>query len=72
MNALTPKYVQANGLHNPFTGNKKWTITCGKCEHTWKEKVPVNEKCSAVCPSCSTQNIWSLSAFVDNYEKEFK
>ena len=62
MGAVTPS-VQANGLWNHFTGKKQWRITCGTCRHTWDEKVPIQERCSAVCPCCHAQNVWSASAF---------
>ena len=61
--------LRANGLNgNPFTGTKKWVITCSECEHTWIEKVPVMEICSAICPNCKTQNKWSFSEFMREYE----
>jgi len=62
--------VRANGLYNPFTGTKKWMITCSECDHTWKEKVPVVENCSAICPNCKTQNVWSFSKFMKNYNDD--
>lgn len=64
-----PRFVQANGLAgNLFTGKKKWRITCGRCDHEWDEKVPVRESCSAACPSCGAQNLWSLSRFAAEYD----
>lgn len=66
---VTALYVQANGLWNHFTGRKKWRITCGECEHVWDEKVPIQEQCSAVCPCCHAQNVWSASLFADRYER---
>lgn len=69
MNKSTvPTEVSANGLWNHFTGRKKWEITCGHCDHTWSEKVPIREVCSAVCPCCHTQNKWSASAFERAYK----
>jgi len=66
MKTVTPR-VSANGLWNHFTGKKKWTIYCGECGHAWTEKVPIQERCSAVCPCCHTQNVWSASAFERAY-----
>jgi len=66
--SVTP-HVRANGLWNVFTGRKKWTITCGKCSHTWQEKVPIVEVCSAICPCCHEQNVWSAREFQEWYER---
>jgi len=62
-----PSNLRANGLWNHFTGKKKWEITCGKCEHTWSEKVPIRKLCSAICPCCQTQNIWDADEFQEHY-----
>jgi len=70
--SVTPKWLQANGLWNPLTGNKKWQITCGGCEHTWKEAVPVMEPSSAICPSCRTQNKWSVRVFMNIYDAQLE
>lgn len=64
--SVTPA-VQANGFWNHFTGRKKWTITCGKCDHTWTEKVPIKDISSAICPCCKSQNKWSAVAFERRY-----
>ena len=69
MSKTTPSYIQANGLRNIFTNTKKWTIDCGECDHCWTEKVPVREKCSAICPSCGAQNVWSITAFMKRYDE---
>lgn len=66
---VTPR-VRANGLWNPFTGRKKWRITCGDCRHCWDEKVPAQERCSALCPCCGAQNVWSLSDFLRAYDRQ--
>lgn len=63
----SPDFVGANGLCNPFTNTKKWTITCGECRHTWKEKIPLAELVSALCPCCLVQNTWSAADFFDQY-----
>lgn len=68
MTYVTPAHLQANGLWNHFTGRKKWRITCGKCEHYWDEKVPINYVCSAICPCCKTQNKWDALKFQRYYD----
>ena len=65
----TPTTLYANGLYNPFTGNKKWVITCGECEHTWRENVPFRGISSAVCPCCSTQNTWNTNHFMELHQR---
>lgn len=70
--AITPKYVQSSGLWNHFTGNKKWTVTCGECDYTWKEKLPIVENITVICPHCSTVNEWSASAFQRLYEQNLR
>lgn len=67
--ATTPAYIQSSGLWNHLTGNKKWTITCGNCEHTWKAKLPIVETITAICPHCSVMNKWSASAFQRMYDE---
>jgi hypothetical protein len=66
----TPR-VEANGMWNHFTGMKKWTITCGECEHSWQQKVPIHEICSALCPCCGAQNKWSAKDFEAEYNARF-
>jgi len=67
---MNAAFIEANGFWNHFTGKKKWTITCGGCRHTWKEKVPIREPSSAICPSCGTQNIWSATNFDERYRRQ--
>ena len=71
---MTTPHVWANGLWNPFTRKKKWRIECGSCQHSWDEKVPVNnrDEMSAVCPCCGEQNRWSLANFLEHYEKQLR
>ena len=67
--SIAPKSLSANGLYPMFGYRKKWYITCGGCEHTWRERVPVHEPSSAICPCCGEQNIWSMYKFGDAYEE---
>jgi predicted RNA-binding Zn-ribbon protein involved in translation (DUF1610 family) len=60
---VAPK-LWGNGLWNHFTGRKRYTIQCGKCQHTWREKVLLaSDEASALCPSCGAQNVWRHSEF---------
>lgn len=69
--SVTPRDIIANGLWNIFTGRKKWQICCGKCQHFWIEKIPIAaEPCSAICPNCREQNLWSSCDFAEMYENE--
>lgn len=69
MNVVSPKWVGGNGLLGGiFSNAKKWTVNCGACEHTWKEKIPLNNIVSAICPACRAQNKWSLKQWFQMYE----
>lgn len=39
---------------------KKWTITCGDCQNTWRERLPVAEHYQAVCDECGAANTWTV------------
>lgn len=69
---ITPKSVAANGLQNPFTGMKRWTIRCGECSHSYRDRIPVAEPCSSLCPGCGAQNIWSGIAFGRLYDQHLE
>ena len=73
MQTITPKWIAANGLWNWFTGRKKYTITCGSCEHEFRVKVPFSQTDRAMgrCPMCGEVNAWSHSGWELRYEKEF-
>lgn len=74
MKQTIPKWIRANGLTgNPFTGKKKYRITCGECEHTYSDKVYFSYEinASSVCPCCGTQNKWSQFEFAKKYTKKF-
>ncbi len=68
----SPDTLAANGLWNWFTGRKRWRITCGECKHTWDEKVPICEICSALCPCCGAQNRWNPALFEVAYRDYLK
>jgi hypothetical protein len=69
-NRISPKSIIANGLWNPFTGCKKFQITCGECSHTYFDKIPCTgvDEASSICPCCDAQNVWSLSEWIRGYE----
>jgi hypothetical protein len=69
MIAVSPDSISANGLWNRFSGKKKWSVTCGRCEHTWSVKIPIRDKCSGICPCCRAQNKWSSVSFALAYNK---
>jgi hypothetical protein len=66
---VAPRNLTTNGLWNHFTGKKKYIITCGKCNHTYKDKVYFENTdiASSKCPCCSEQNTWSHSEIVRRY-----
>lgn len=71
MNKVKPNCLWANGLWNQFTGRKRYDITCGDCNHTYKDKVPFRiDTASSVCPCCGAQNTWSHSNFERSYNKQ--
>ena len=69
-----PAHLLANGLWNPFTGRKKFQISCGEFNHTYIDKVPCAgiDEISSICPCCHTQNVWSISEWFHDYGKEFE
>lgn len=70
-NKVHPADLLANGLWNPFTGRKKYTIRCGACEHSYDDKVPFNmgDTASSICFACGSQNIWSHGEFQRGYNR---
>ena len=38
----------------------KWTITCGKCEGTFRKRLPLINNPGILCPYCNTINILPL------------
>lgn len=69
LQTVEPQNLRANGLWNVFTNRKKWTVSCGNCGHSWQEKVLIVERCSAICPCCRTQNVWSAQAWQEYYNR---
>ena len=37
---------------------KPWTITCGRCQWTWRKRLPVAEHVTVECPMCGGVNAW--------------
>lgn len=77
--AVRPAELWANGLYlgKLWGGKKRFGIRCGACGHVWREKVPIAEPTSAICPACRRLNRWSLVAWdrtyagiVGNYEPQ--
>lgn len=61
-NFVTP--LTASGYNvswnlNLFSG-PKWDITCGKCGHTFTQRIPVRNNPEVVCPACHTVNVINL------------
>lgn len=67
---VTPRFIKESGLHNPFTGNKSWTVECGGCPHAYKDKLPLAQTASSLCPACGAQNIWDVRKFFEIYSME--
>lgn len=67
---VEPKRVFGNGLWNHFTGRKRYTVICGACGHSYRDKVPfVSNEASSLCPSCGARNRWSHSDFAKQYDQ---
>lgn len=66
---VTPKSISANGLWNPWTRRKRFSLECGDCDHTYDDKIPImGEAASSLCPCCGAQNKFSLAAWLKLYE----
>ena len=68
---VKPTELFANGLWNIFTGKKKYTIECGKCNFSYTDKVIFNmgDTARSICPNCKSINKWSHSTFNRYYDK---
>jgi hypothetical protein len=69
-NRISPKSIIANGLWNPFTGCKKFQITCGECSHTYFDKIPCAgvDEASSRCTKFALVAVWSFSEWMRDYE----
>ena len=38
-------------------GSPKWTLTCGHCHHTWRQRIPLVDEPRLLCAACGTLNI---------------
>ncbi len=65
---VTPEWLSANGIYNPFTNKKKWQIGCGACDGWWIDKIPVSEPSVAICPICGAKNRWSIEKWAKLFE----
>jgi hypothetical protein len=73
MKRVKPRRLFANGLWNPFTHRKKYTVVCGECEHTFDEKVSfVTDNATAVCPACGALNYWLHSDWQKSYDEQLR
>jgi len=55
---VTPKRAEGFNISwnlNLFSG-PKWTIVCGKCEATFKARIPTIDYPTVVCPHCGAVN----------------
>lgn len=71
--AVPPKSVTSNGLVNPFTRNKRFTVECGACGVQFSHKLNVDaagHDTMSVCPYCNVRNHWSLLEWLRRYEVE--
>lgn len=67
---VPPAQLAANGLWNHFTNRKRYTVTCGSCSHSYRDKVPFTvDTASSLCPCCGAQNTWSHSRWAASYER---
>jgi hypothetical protein len=52
------KPISAEGYNLSIFGKgPKWTITCGKCRNTFKERLPMVDHPGIECPRCKEVNV---------------
>lgn len=67
---IEPNGLVANGL---YWKNKKYTVQCGNCSHSWAVRVSLNyDICSEKCPCCGVINQWTHSGWSKTYEAQLK
>lgn len=56
---VTPKAARGfnMSLMQIFGRGPKWTITCGKCEGTFRKRLPMVDDPGLACPYCGEINI---------------
>lgn len=59
---VNPKYAEGYdmSLCSLFGYGPKWTITCGECEITFKQRLPLINYPIVICPYCHTRNKLNL------------
>lgn len=59
MKTVTPS--EASGFNMSLTqlwgSGPNWTITCGKCSMTFKERIPMVDNPGIRCPGCGAINV---------------
>jgi putative FmdB family regulatory protein len=52
--------ARAQGPRGSFLGvfgiGPKWTIQCGACGHTFRERIPMIDAPTVQCPACRAEN----------------
>ena len=73
-NEVKPSGLLANGFWNIFTGKKKYTISCGKCNFNYADKVlfKTGDTARSICPNCKSINKWSHSKFQKFYDRQLE
>jgi hypothetical protein len=63
--SVTPAKLWANGLWNPFTKRKRYTIQCGNCNHIYREYISfLDDLAISKCTNCNTKNKWNHSDYI--------
>lgn len=71
METKAPRDLAANGLWNIFTKRKRYTVLCGGCPHTYRDKVSFDtDRATSLCPACGTLNMWKHSDWQRHYDQE--